>query len=47
MGQDDSMRQLSSSRNMTDSLAGVSNNQRVRERFWRAAIRVRAITAST
>ena len=36
--QDDSMRQLSSSRNLTESLAGVSGNQRVREELHRSLV---------
>ena len=36
--QDDSIRQLSSSRNLTESLAGVSGNQRVREELHRSLV---------
>lgn len=35
---DDSIRQLSSSRNLTESLVGVSNNQRVREELSRSLV---------
>ena len=38
VGQDDSMRQLSNSRNLTESLASVSGNQRVREELHRSLV---------
>ena len=38
VGQDDSIRQLSSSRNLTESLASVSGNQRVREELHRSLV---------
>merc|ERR1719436_170132 len=36
--QDDSIRQLSNSRNLTESLAGLSGNQRVREELHRSLV---------